>query len=95
MDFKYLVIYSNKNPKVNAYGWAIFETFEEVQSLIEYYKAMGSINLYVHEKLTIKYDNFTAMEEDVEMLPISEAYANGLKNMFDVFDDDAFGVFPL
>ena len=92
MEFKYLVIYSNKSWKVNAYGWAIFETFEEIESLIEYYKAMGAINLYVHEKLTIKYDNFTDMEEDIEVLPISHAYADALKNMF---DGDAFGVFPL
>ena len=91
MNFNYLCIYTNNNPKINAHGFKVFQTHSEIQEILNYYKNNKTIDMFVNG-INIRYDSFDDLMNDVEVLPITEARAEALDSMF---GGSSFGVFPL
>jgi hypothetical protein len=90
--FNYLCIFNHVDKKLALYGWKIYTSLEEYQEMMDYHKGKKFIDFYLGNNVYLKYDNFSDLQNDVELVPLKLERASVLTS---IFESDTFGVFPI
>jgi len=92
---KCLMIYKNNRTKTPMAGWKIFDTNEEADAVLNFYKeeyGNKQFDITVGDSVVTRYKNYEELQGDVELVSITTSRATVLEA---VFEGKSFGTCPL
>ena len=94
MEYKYIVNYKGDRAGLKFQGFKIYDTYEEANEILEYYKTVEKIELKMGSGIIVSYSSYDKFLEDVTLIPVKKQYGECMLYTFDM-EDNVFGNYPL